>query len=131
MATFLSVVLSLSVYRSPFMSLSISQLLSTTLNAGTYHPSTCSLMELRCSLLVSTGVPHLEQGRMCQDPEELAIIAQEGSPMGPLLRAVNEIARAVTVKYPHVAVDTLACKCTGHLILLHTTRWHCFFRPVD
>lgn len=46
----------------------------------------------------------LVQGRMCQDAEELAIIAEEGgSPMGPLLRAVNEIARVVAVKYPRVA----------------------------
>ena len=51
----------------------------------------------------------LVQGRMCQDAEELAIIAEEGgSPMGPLLRAVNEIARVVAVKYPRVAGPSAA-----------------------
>ena len=49
---------------------------------------------------------------MCQDPGELAITAEEGSPMGPLLRAVNEIARAVATAYPRVAVDTLAYQYT-------------------
>ena len=32
--------------------------------------------------------------------------------MGPMLRAVNEIARRLKSKYPHVAVDTLAYQYT-------------------
>ena len=44
----------------------------------------------------------------CQSPAELAIIKEEGSPMGPLLRAVNAIAKALAPRFPDVAVDTLA-----------------------
>eukprot|EP01052_Picozoa_sp_SAG31_P009791 SAG31_NODE_523_length_14545_cov_4.805067_8_plen_384_part_00 len=53
-----------------------------------------------------------DNSNMCKDPAELAVIAEEGSPMGPLLRAVNEVARAVSAKYPRVAVDTLAYQYT-------------------
>ena len=49
----------------------------------------------------------------CQDPGELAVIQAEGSPMGPLLRAVNEIARALAADFPLVAVDTLAYQCAS------------------
>ena len=44
----------------------------------------------------------------CRSPAELAIIREEGSPMGPLLRAVNTIAKALAPAFPDVAVDTLA-----------------------
>ena len=47
---------------------------------------------------------------MCEDLAELAIIHAEGSPMGPLLRAVNAVADAIASEFPHVVVDTLACK---------------------
>jgi hypothetical protein len=53
-----------------------------------------------------------DNSNMCKDPAELAVIAEEGSPMGPLLRAVNEIARVVAAQYPRVAVDTLAYQYT-------------------
>ena len=53
-----------------------------------------------------------DNSNMCKDPAELAVIAEEGSPMGPLLRAVNAIARVVAAKYPRVAVDTLAYQYT-------------------
>jgi hypothetical protein len=49
-----------------------------------------------------------DNGRYCQDPAELAVITAEGSPMGPLLRAVNQIAKALAADFPLVAVDTLA-----------------------
>jgi hypothetical protein len=48
----------------------------------------------------------------CRDPAELAIIAEEGSPMGPLLRAVNQIADGIREEFPRVAVDTLAYQYT-------------------
>jgi hypothetical protein len=53
-----------------------------------------------------------DNGFFCQSPEELAVIKAEGSPMGPLLRAVNSIAKALGFKYPHVAFSTLACEST-------------------
>ena len=49
---------------------------------------------------------------MCRDPAEMAIIDAERSPMGPLLRAINAVADAIVDEFPHVAVDTLACKCS-------------------
>ena len=50
-----------------------------------------------------------DNGRYCQDPAELAVIAEEGgTAMGPLLRAVNQIAEALAADFPLVAVDTLA-----------------------
>lgn len=48
---------------------------------------------------------NLEQ---CKSPEELAVIAEEQSPAGPLLRAINAIAEAIAEEFPLVAIDTLA-----------------------
>jgi hypothetical protein len=36
------------------------------------------------------------------------MIEEDGSPIGPLLRAVNTIADRISAEWPHVAVDTLA-----------------------
>lgn len=47
-------------------------------------------------------------GSYCTCPECQAIIDEEGSPMGPLLRFVNRIADSVKVTRPDVAVDVLA-----------------------
>jgi hypothetical protein len=44
----------------------------------------------------------------CQSSEELAVIAEERSPAGPLLRAINAIADAIADEFPLVAIDTLA-----------------------
>lgn len=49
-----------------------------------------------------------DNGNYCRDPAEMAIIEAEGSPMGPLLRAVNQVARSIADDFPLVAVDTLA-----------------------
>ena len=49
-----------------------------------------------------------DNGRYCHDPAELKIIQEEGSPSGPLLRAVNQVAKALATEFPLVAVDTLA-----------------------
>eukprot|EP00937_MAST-01D_sp_MAST-1D-sp2_P003620 g3620.t1 len=48
----------------------------------------------------------------CKDEAELAVIRAEGSPIGPLLRAVNAIADDIVNDYPAVAVDTLAYQYT-------------------
>ena len=53
-----------------------------------------------------------DNGLMCRDPAEMAIIDAERSPMGPLLRAINAVADAIVDEFPHVAVDTLACECS-------------------
>ena len=47
----------------------------------------------------------------CNRSADAAIIAEEGSPMGPLLRAVNTVADAIKEEFPDVAVSTLACEC--------------------
>ncbi len=44
----------------------------------------------------------------CQSAEELAVIAEERSPAGPLLRAINAIADAIADDFPLVTIDTLA-----------------------
>ena len=49
-----------------------------------------------------------DNNNYCQDERESAIIAAEGSPMGPLLRAVNAVADALCSEFPLVAFDTLA-----------------------
>jgi hypothetical protein len=49
-----------------------------------------------------------DNGNYCRDPAEMAVIEAEGSPMGPLLRAVNQVARSIADEFPLVAVDTLA-----------------------
>jgi hypothetical protein len=48
----------------------------------------------------------------CQSPAEMKIIQAEGSPMGPLLRAVNKVADSIKDEFPHIAVDTLAYQYT-------------------
>ena len=49
-----------------------------------------------------------QNGRYCNTSDEWDVIIQEGSPMGPLLRAVNQVADALAAEFPHVLVDTLA-----------------------
>ena len=51
-----------------------------------------------------------DNGRFCQTETELAIVKAEGSPMGPMLRAINYIADKIKDEFPEVAVCTLACK---------------------
>ena len=60
-----------------------------------------------CQALTPLNLPD------CKNPAELAIIKSEGSLMGPLLLAVNAIAKKLAPKFPHIAVDTLACASTG------------------
>jgi hypothetical protein len=44
----------------------------------------------------------------CRTPEENAIVAEDGSDVGPMLRAVNQIADAVKGTHPHILIDTFA-----------------------
>ena len=44
----------------------------------------------------------------CSTDEERAVIAEEGSPSGPLLRAINSIAAAVEGPHPGAVIETLA-----------------------
>jgi hypothetical protein len=44
----------------------------------------------------------------CKSEAEMAITNEEGSPAGPLLRAINQIAAAIAEEFPTVAIDTLA-----------------------
>jgi hypothetical protein len=44
----------------------------------------------------------------CRTPEENAIVAEDGSDVGPMLRAVNQIADAVKDTHPHILIDTFA-----------------------
>ena len=51
----------------------------------------------------------LDNKLFCQTPAELAVIADEGgSPMGPLMRALNSIGAALEQEFPHVTLVTLA-----------------------
>eukprot|EP01052_Picozoa_sp_SAG31_P043905 SAG31_NODE_7470_length_1681_cov_1.360303_1_plen_252_part_00 len=51
----------------------------------------------------------------CNTPGERAVIeAEGGSPMGPMLRAVNQVAAAVAAEYPSAAIETLAYDYTVH-----------------
>jgi hypothetical protein len=54
------------------------------------------------------SVSQNDGGRPCNSSAELAVIRQEGSPAGPLLRAVNAVADGIAAEFPHVVVDTLA-----------------------
>jgi len=58
------------------------------------------------------SVSQNDNGNYCNTTSEWAVIVAEQSPIGPLLRAVNAIADAIKVDYPHVAVDTLAYQYT-------------------
>ena len=63
-----------------------------------------------------------DNGLMCRDPAEMAIIDAEKSPMGPLLRAINAVADAIVDEFPHVAVDTLACKCSLRCVFFRSLK---------
>ena len=51
-----------------------------------------------------------DNGHYCNDTHERAVIEAEGSPMGPLIRAVNYIADQLAAEFPAVAVDTLCAR---------------------
>ena len=54
------------------------------------------------------SVSQEDNNYVCNSSSERAIIEEEGSPMGPLLRAVNAVAQGIEDEFPHVLVDTLA-----------------------
>ena len=52
------------------------------------------------------------------------MIEAEGSPMGPLIRAVNYIADQLAAEFPTIAVDTLCAKHQSALTRLDSLlRW--------
>ena len=56
------------------------------------------------------SVTQNDNGLMCQDKEELAIVAENGGAViAPMLRATNRIARALADEFPDVLFDTFAC----------------------
>ncbi|MBA3709782.1 MAG: DUF4838 domain-containing protein [Planctomycetes bacterium] len=57
-------------------------------------------------------MPDAARSGRCTCDACLAIEADEGSPMGPLLRFVNAIAEDIAADFPKVAVDTLAYQYT-------------------
>jgi hypothetical protein len=63
----------------------------------------------RASLI---SISQLDNSNYCQDPTESAIISAEQSPAGPMLRAINFIARGLESEFPAVRVDTLAYSYT-------------------
>ena len=58
------------------------------------------------------SVSQNDNGNYCKTESEMAIINAEGSPQGPMLRAINAIADDISQDYPHVAIDTLAYQYT-------------------
>ena len=62
--------------------------------------------------LTKNGNCQNDNQQACQDPAELAVVKAEGSVMGPMLRAVNTIAAAISHDHPAVAVETLAYQQT-------------------
>ena len=51
--------------------------------------------------------------RWCNRSQDAAVIAEEGSPMGPLLRAVNAVAAAIEGEFPGVDISTMAYQHTS------------------
>ena len=54
------------------------------------------------------SVSQNDNGHYCNSSAEREVMDAEGSPMGPLLRAVNRVADAISEEFPNVVVDTLA-----------------------
>ncbi len=60
------------------------------------------------------SVSQNDNGHYCNSSAEREVMIAEGSPMGPLLRAVNQVADAISEEFPHVVVDTLAYQVSSH-----------------
>ena len=54
------------------------------------------------------SISNMDNGNKCKRPAELAVVAEEGSDAGPILRAVNFIAEGIASEFPHVLIDLLA-----------------------
>jgi hypothetical protein len=70
----------------------------------------------------------LDNSNYCQSPTEAAIIAEEQSPAGPMLRAVNFIAQGLEADFPDVMVDTLAYSYTQKAPLITRPRQNVVIR---
>jgi len=58
------------------------------------------------------SVSQNDWGGRCECADCKALEEAEGSPSGPLLHFVNQVAEAIEPEFPHVAVDTLAYQYT-------------------
>ena len=54
------------------------------------------------------SISNMDNANKCIRPAELAIVEEEGSDAGPILRAVNFIAAGVEQEFAHVSIDLLA-----------------------
>ena len=75
------------------------------------RPNPLHFKQINNFLCLETAAQN-DNSRYCKDPAELAVIQEEDSPIGPLLRAVNQVARSLADEFPLVAVDTLAYSYT-------------------
>ncbi len=76
----------------------------------------------------------------CECPECAAIVKEEGSQHGPILRLVNEVADAVAAKYPGKFVDTLAYDYTiippkltrpRDNVIIRLCHYGCYFHGIE
>ena len=67
-----------------------------------------------CALAEIARVRSQDNSHYCNDTHERAVIEAEGSPMGPLIRAVNYIADQLAAEFPTIAVDTLCARAHHH-----------------
>ena len=54
------------------------------------------------------SISNMDNANKCIRPAELAIVEEEDSDAGPILRAVNFIAAGIETEFPHVSIDLLA-----------------------
>jgi hypothetical protein len=103
--------------------------------------------QVRSMLRAQPGVPWLsvtqnDNMNDCMDPEELAILKEEGgSRAGNQLRAINAIADAIRDEFPDVLIDTFAYEQTSkpplktkprsNVIVRVATTWCNFAAPIN
>ena len=56
------------------------------------------------------SISNMDNGNKCRTPSELAVVKEEGSDAGPILRAVNFIADGLIDQFPTVAIDLVRFK---------------------
>jgi hypothetical protein len=58
------------------------------------------------------SVSQNDNGNYCTRAADQTVIDEEGSPMGPMLRAINAVAANISTDFPHVTVSTLSYQYT-------------------
>ena len=69
------------------------------------------------------SVSQNDNGNYCNDTNEWAVIQEEGSPSGPLLRAVNRVAEAIAEEFPHVRTYNPFVIIATHTHIEHRSLW--------